>query len=273
MANKKVSKKKRSYSKKNVYKENKVPLWTKLLILFLSLATLGGVGYIVYDILKSKEYFGKPASQISKKLQIKEESNLDLDSEKSSFSQTNLNEISNSNSLITNGSKVPSEESTMNGSKDVMINSQVTKGDIETNKTRLIDTRLYIFSVKGDSIVMDYENVSLDEENLVYKLFKRLKEVKSTDRKLSFVNSRVRLIDYKVSGETLFLNLSKDVEYNEYGGEGVLYSIYQIAFTLGKALKVNKVLILIDGEEPSYLGGEGIVFQNPIDITKPPRLY
>ncbi|MGC8870676.1 MAG: GerMN domain-containing protein [Brevinematia bacterium] len=263
---KKNKKYKKGYSNKRVAKNSNIPLGFKFLILFLTFTTLIGVGYIVYDLLKDKKYLSR--KEIFKSYQTNYIESLgDL----KDGVQTNLYLMSSNNDANSNVIKKDSV------GKEIVFpsnTSEESKKIEESKKVKEISLKVFFFSVRNDSLVMKYKNISLNEsDNVIYELFRKLKELRNKGEEISFINSKVELIDYKISGDTLILNLSKEIEYNEYGGQGILYSIYQIAFTLGNAVKVNKVLVLIDGNKPEYIGGEGIIFQNPIDLNKNPRFY
>ncbi|MEN2998693.1 MAG: GerMN domain-containing protein [Brevinematia bacterium] len=140
----------------------------------------------------------------------------------------------------------------------------------DRSKLRLEHKKVFFYRISGEDLVFTSKEVEV--EGGLHEIFRSLRDFKVYGGEVSFVNPKVSLLDYKVVDNTLLINLSREVEQNEYGGEGVLYSIYQIAYSLGSSVGVRKVLVLIEGVKPSYIGGEGIVFQNPIDITRDPFL-
>jgi len=260
--------KKRKSSKKSGKKGKKGNYG--VLIAFLSILSLAGIGYIAYDLF-FKDFFKKGGIKFQN---LKVTNSFDKEDFESgeSFSpqvyETNI--IDNqSEDVATNYEGVKREM------RNVITNirTNMMEGKAES-KFVIKKLRIFLYREVGDNISFYYELVELTNvQDPVMTIFSKLKSVKSEGNRLSFVNPKVRLIDYKITPEkTLVINLSKDVNYNSYGSEGVLYSIYQIAYTLGIAAGCKDVLVLIEGEEPEYLGGEGIMFDNPINISRPPKI-
>ncbi|MFN4245641.1 MAG: GerMN domain-containing protein [Brevinematia bacterium] len=213
---------------------------------------IGGTLYIVYDIYKNKvhNYFNQSITSdqpINKQEQIQY-----LNDKKEEIEETKEKQ----NDMIENQQQKNQYD---NVRETNMKKTQESK--IKTTK------KIYFYRVKDDRLVLSYKELTMNSED-IYEIFKYVKTLKSSDTEISLVNANVKLIDYKIIDDTLVINLSKEIEENDYGSTGILYSIYQIAYTLGNAAKTKKVLVLIEGIKPKYIGGEGIVFQNPIEINK-----
>ncbi|MCS7298630.1 MAG: GerMN domain-containing protein [Spirochaetia bacterium] len=236
---------------------------SKILILILSLVAIGGVVYVVYDIIQN---------------------NRTLVSEQNYITQVWTNNptlnamVSNTNYVKTNSKSLEMsnvvEKTQESFEKKKITNSVSIKKDSVNEEDSKVDVKrvkIYYYRVSGDNLVFSSRQVDLNGDSL-YEVFKTLKQIKNSDNEVSFVNKRVRIIDYRVVDDTLIINLSREIEINEYGSIGVLYSIYQIAYSLGSITRSKNVLVLIEGTKPNYIEGEGIVFQNPIDITRLPAI-
>lgn len=257
----------RKGGKKNFYiqkkKKSNYEKTYKVVIIILSIIAIGGILYILYDMFKEKidnslqKLFG---TKIENTLYNNSNSRDNLTKE--TIGKEELEVIQN---LETNLSQQKAKE----------VETNLNTAKKETNKLQTIEkelkttSKIFFYRVLKNNLVLSSKKIET-KQNSIYELFKLIKRLKSSDNEITFLNPSTRLIDYKLSDDTLILNLSKEIEENEYGGNGILYSIYQIAYTLGYSANVKKVLILIEGKKPSYLGGEGIIFQNPIDITKKP---
>lgn len=247
----------------------------------LILVIIFGVGYILYDIfrvnidasvnkltklvglkgnfLKKLDKGEITSTSRNERIQIEAESKGNNLPEDKLFFQNSSKENSFQTNSYTNTSFKPYREAPL---------KLQTTNEISPKHSR---KKIFLYRVSGDKLVFLHREAESRSGNL-QEVFEILKETRSSGNEISFVNSKVRLIDYRVVNDTLILNLSRDIEENEYGGLGILYSIYQIAYTLGNSTGVKNVLVLIEGEKPLYVGGEGIVLRNPIDITTKPSL-
>ncbi|MCX8029090.1 MAG: GerMN domain-containing protein [Brevinematales bacterium] len=256
--NRRATKTKRSENRRKNY-------LGKIMVVILFIIAIVGIVYIIYDFAGNS---------------IKNFVNVFQDNKH--YSTEIVKDIPNSlsNTVETN-SYTPREKEVL---EMIVTNQTDIKPETKTNKQKstsknYIDQKnvtsrsalIFYYRVSEDNLVLSSKSINIQDNNLL-EVFKSLKKIKSTEKEVSFIRSNVRLIDYKVSDDILILNISDDIEFNEYGGTGVLYAIYQIAYTLGEYAKVKKVLVLIEGTKPNYISGEGIFFQNPIDITKKPKL-
>lgn len=251
--------------KKNKKSQSNLP---KILSIILGLIAIGGIGYIIYDLFQPQinksieKNFGIQIPQTSKNVQTNYLSEEDITQD--------LKDIPTEKTQLVKSDQ--EEKTEMKESIDKKTNIQKAEKEITKEKTKKPQTqKLFFYTVRNDNLVFSSKEIEIEVDS-IYEVFKQLKRLKSTEKELSFVPLKVRLIEYKTNNDTLILNLSKDIENNEYGSTGILYSIYQIAYSLGNYTQSKKVLILIEGSKPKYLGGEGIVFSNPIDITRKPNL-
>lgn len=236
---------------------------SKILLLISSLVAIGGVLYVVHDIIQNNQTLVSEQNYITQVLTNNLTSNTIV---------SNTNYVkTNSNSSETGNVVEKTQESFEK--KKITNLVPITKNSVkeEDSKADVKRVRIYYYRVSGDNLVFSSRQVDLNGDSL-YEVFKTLKQIKNSEKEVSFVNKRVRMIDYRVVDDTLIVNLSREIEINEYGSRGVLYSIYQIAYSLGSITRSKNVLVLIEGTKPNYIEGEGIVFQNPIDITRPPTI-
>ncbi len=218
--------------------KNQNPYFYKILTITLLITTIAGILYILYDIYQN---------------------NL----------KNFANSISNKSTITNNVSKLEIQEETPHLEEKQPETLKETNN--LTKQPKKTEKKLFLYKLEKDKLTLIPKSITIENENTkenVYEIFKAIKTIKNSDKEISLVPQKVKLIDYKIIENTLVLNLSKEIEENEYGSKGILYSIYQIAYTLGNFTETKKVLILIEGTKPKYLGGEGIVFENPIDITK-----
>ncbi len=75
---------------------------------------------------------------------------------------------------------------------------------------------------------------------------------------ISCIPENSRLLSARVQGGVAYLNFSGEFQYNHLGREGTYQQLKQIVFTATQFPTVNSVKILIQGQEQSYLGGEGV---------------
>lgn len=237
---------------------------SKILSIFLALTAIGGTGYILYDLFQP---------QISKSI----EKNLSIPFSKTLYTtKTNLlleEEIIKDLESSSADQQIQNYQTTDKKEHFVKTTNfqKVEKDQPKEKPKKPQPKKVFFYTVRNDNLVFSSKEVEIEVDS-IYEVFKQLKKLKSTENQLSFIPLKVKLIEYKTNEDTLILNLSKDIENNEYGSTGILYSIYQIAYSLGNYTQSKKVLILIEGTKPKYLGGEGIIFNNPIDITRKPDL-
>lgn len=231
---------------------------TKILSIILALTAIGGIGYIIYDIFQP---------QINKSI----EKNFSI--QISQFTQTNhiLEEEITRELTNTTIEETQSPKDKLSEKQQPTYTKTNQKLELKEKPKKNLYQKIFFYTIKNDSLAFSSKDIEIESDS-IYEVFKQLKKLNSSETQLSFVSLKVRLLEYKTNNDTLILNLSRDIENNEYGSTGILYSIYQIAYSLGNYTQSKKVLILIEGNKPKYLGGEGIVFSNPIDITKKPNL-
>ncbi len=252
-------KKRKEKSKKKI--KSKFPFGIFILGV-LSLVGLGLIGYTVYKDLNEyslkitrgvvHEKFGQIDITVPKDMLTKQPEEAFYKEEKV-FSNKKNSSVSNffSNDFASDRNKNISEEEVKEFTFDI-----------------------YLFSSYGDiKLVKVSHRIKADKNRDIFRVaFEELKKLSIHDRYVNLIPKNVQLIDYKIQGNLIILNLSQEINYNPYGAEGALGSLYQIAFTLGKLADVEKALVLVEGQEVKYLGGEGVLFVNPIDLRKFPRL-
>lgn len=68
----------------------------------------------------------------------------------------------------------------------------------------------------------------------------------------------------KIEGDTAFLDFSSEFEINSFGRDSAMLQLKQIVFTATEYSDIKKVQFLINGENRTYLGGDGIVIGKPL---------
>ena len=81
---------------------------------------------------------------------------------------------------------------------------------------------------------------------------------------VSLVPPGTKIISVAIRGDTAYINLSEDFQYNTYGVEGYAGQVRQIVFTATEFPNVRDVQILIEGGRVDYLG-EGVWIGSPLN--------
>lgn len=68
----------------------------------------------------------------------------------------------------------------------------------------------------------------------------------------------------RIEGDTAFLDFSSEFEVNSFGRDSAMLQLKQIVFTVTEYSDIKKVQFLINGENRTYLGGDGVVIGKPL---------
>lgn len=68
----------------------------------------------------------------------------------------------------------------------------------------------------------------------------------------------------RIEGDTAFLDFSSEFEVNSFGRDSAMLQLKQIVFTVTEYSNIEKVQFLINGENRTYLGGDGVVIGKPL---------
>ncbi len=80
----------------------------------------------------------------------------------------------------------------------------------------------------------------------------------------SLISNGTKLISASVKNGIATLNFSSEFEFNQYGIEGTQGQLQQIVFTATAFPTVESVQFLVDGENKTYLGSEGVWIGTPL---------
>lgn len=80
----------------------------------------------------------------------------------------------------------------------------------------------------------------------------------------TLIPANTRILKISQAGETAIVDFSSEI--NDYGGgaQNIQGMVGQIVFTFTSLPEINKVKILIDGEEEPALGGEGFIIEKAL---------
>ena len=81
---------------------------------------------------------------------------------------------------------------------------------------------------------------------------------------LNLIPKDSELLSARVENGTAYLNFNESFRFNSMGVEGALAQLQQIVFSSTEFETVERVQILIDGQQREYLGGEGIYIGQPL---------
>ena len=87
------------------------------------------------------------------------------------------------------------------------------------------------------------------------------------DGYLSFIPEGTQLLSVSIQHETAMINFSEDFSFNQYGIEGYLAQLMQVIYTATTFNTIKNVQFLIEGEQTSYLGSDGVWIGSPLSRT------
>jgi spore germination protein GerM len=83
---------------------------------------------------------------------------------------------------------------------------------------------------------------------------------------ISLIPERTRILSVNIRGETAYIDMSEEFQYNSYGREGYAAQLHQIVWTATEFSSVKSVQLLIEGRRVDWLG-EGIWIGSPLNRT------
>lgn len=184
-------------------------------LILLNIANKYLFKYIYLDVLNKKIY------NLDKTIEIKS-----ID-----FSDLNLNEI-----ITATGGIILQDSTNFSDKKDLIILSKYIYNNLDIwhkYKNRLYDSNVFIHNDEVDNILININSLDNDEKNLLNKILKKLKEIKSVDYlnidenriKVSFKNSYIKSFIFK-SGtwlEIVTKNLINDIKEIDEVKNGVMF--------------------------------------------------
>ena len=81
---------------------------------------------------------------------------------------------------------------------------------------------------------------------------------------ISLIPEGTRIMNATVRGNTAYINLNEDFQFNTYGVEGYAGALRQIVWTATEFSNIRDVQILIEGRRVDYLG-EGVWIGSPVN--------
>lgn len=82
---------------------------------------------------------------------------------------------------------------------------------------------------------------------------------------LTLVPENTRLISAAVRDGTAYLNFNEAFRFNPMGVEGLVAQLQQVVFSVTEFNTITRVQILIEGQQVTYLGGDGVYVGTPLD--------
>ncbi len=96
------------------------------------------------------------------------------------------------------------------------------------------------------------EGPNLDEKNKDY---------------ISLIPEGTELLSVSIQDGTALVSFSEDFTFNQYGVEGYLAQLMQVVYTATAFNTIKDVRFLIEGEQSSYLGNDGVWIGAPLSRT------
>jgi spore germination protein GerM len=79
------------------------------------------------------------------------------------------------------------------------------------------------------------------------------------------IPENTKLISVTIKNNIAYINLTKEFEYNRFGKDATINQLKQIVYTTTEFENIKAVQFLIEGKVKTYLGGEGITINKPIN--------
>jgi spore germination protein GerM len=83
---------------------------------------------------------------------------------------------------------------------------------------------------------------------------------------ISLIPAGTKILSVNIRGETAYIDISEEFQYNSYGREGYVAQLHQIVWTATEFSSVKNVQLLIEGRRVDWLG-EGIRIGSPLNRT------
>lgn len=83
---------------------------------------------------------------------------------------------------------------------------------------------------------------------------------------ISLIPEGTTVLSVSIRGETAYIDMSEEFQYNSYGREGYAAQLHQIVWTATEFPNVNNVQLLIEGRRVNWLS-EGVWIGNPLNRT------
>jgi spore germination protein GerM len=83
---------------------------------------------------------------------------------------------------------------------------------------------------------------------------------------ISLIPEETKILSVNIRGETAYIDMSEEFQYNSYGREGYVAQLHQIVWTATEFSSVKNVQLLIEGRRVDWLS-EGIWIGSPLNRT------
>ena len=141
---------------------------------------------------------------------------------------------------------------------------------VEVVKT---DQHLYFIYVNADGSVTRKESVRSVQKTItpLSAALKSLLNGPNPEERdngyVSFIPANTQLLSVSIHDKTAMINFSEEFTFNQYGLEGYLAQLMQVIYTATTFNTIKDVQILIEGEQTSYLGTDGVWIGSPLART------
>lgn len=150
------------------------------------------------------------------------------------------------------------------------IKKEEQKKEITNGKYNIRQSKIYFSKITEDESLrligvtrdVKYTNMPLTET--LNTLLNGPTTNEKSNEIITNIPRNTKLLNVYIKGNTAYINLSNDFEYNPYGRESTIAQIMQIVYTTTEFPNINSVQFLINGQKKTYLGGEGIVISKPL---------
>lgn len=151
--------------------------------------------------------------------------------------------------------------------EDPAPDSEAAPAESEEVETRSRDYFIHLVHLNNDgkiSLEAVKRSVDFISSPLTATLKSLIGEPGETDGYRNIIPSNTVLNRVWIKGGIAYIDLSEEFSFNPIGLEGYRLQVQQIIATATQFSSVNAVQILIDGEQISFLGGDGLFIGQPL---------
>lgn len=180
----------------------------------------------------------------------------------------NNNSNSQNQTLVNKETKNNSQETTeITSIKQQSTQDQNKNQNNFHNKTSYVyfsvisnDDKLKLIKVKRE---INYIDMPLTET--LKTLLKGPNNDEKSNSIITNIPENTKLISVTIKNNIAYINLTKEFEYNRFGKDATINQLKQIVYTTTEFENIKAVQFLIEGKVKTYLGGEGITINKPIN--------
>ncbi len=157
--------------------------------------------------------------------------------------------------------------------QNIIVEAPVVESEAPPVQAVTSQQYLYFIFVNGDGTIERKESVRTISRTTapLTAALKALLDGPNLDEKdkkyISFIPAGTQLLSVSIQDGTALVNFSEEFSFNQYGVEGYLAQLMQVVYTATAFNTIKDVRFLIEGEQSSYLGNDGVWIGAPLSRT------